>query len=86
MPVPSRPLPADGAYDPTALVAALAAAPSVHNTQPWRVRRIDGGLQLRADTRRRLPATDRTARELRISCGAGLLTCGCRWRRPATAR
>ncbi len=54
-------------------VEALTHAPSVHNTQPWRVRRIDRGLQLRTDRRRRLPATDGDAREMRLSCGAALL-------------
>jgi hypothetical protein len=66
-------MPVDGVFDPSALLVALAAAPSLHNTQPWRVRRIDRGLQLRAHMRRWLPATDPGARELRLSCGAGLL-------------
>lgn len=66
-------LPVGGPFDASALLVALTAAPSLHNTQPWRVRRIDGGLQLRANMRRWLPATDPGARELRLSCGAGLL-------------
>ncbi|MBN9102776.1 MULTISPECIES: nitroreductase family protein [unclassified Pseudonocardia] len=66
-------LPTDGPFDPAELLVALTAAPSLHNTQPWRVRRIDRGLQLRSDMRRWLPATDAGARELRLSCGAGLL-------------
>lgn len=60
-------------FDPDELAAALSAAPSVHNTQPWRIRRIDGGVQLRAERRRWLPGTDSSAREMRLSCGAGLL-------------
>lgn len=59
--------------DRTEIVAALAAAPSVHNSQPWRIRMIDNGVELHADLGRWLHATDRSARELRISCGAGLL-------------
>ncbi len=69
---PPGPVP-PGEFDVAALVEALTAAPSLHNTQPWRVRRIDRGLQLRANLRRWLPATDVGGRELRLSCGAGLL-------------
>lgn len=47
-------------------------APSVHNSQPWRWVVRDTGLQLWADPCRRMPATDRLARELMLSCGAVL--------------
>lgn len=56
------------------LVAAAAAAPSVHNTQPWRFRvRDTGALELRADFDRRLETIDPRCRGLLISCGAALL-------------
>lgn len=55
--------------------AAVAAtlAPSVHNTQPWRLR-IDGPrLDVRADFTRRLPVLDPTGRQLMISCGGAIM-------------
>ncbi|GAB1639939.1 Acg family FMN-binding oxidoreductase [Krasilnikovia sp. MM14-A1259] len=64
------------------LVGAAVRAPSVHNTQPWRfVHRPDGGVELWADPRRRLPIVDPAGRELIISCGAALATLmlGVRW-------
>ncbi|MBC7303746.1 MAG: hypothetical protein H5T78_22705 [Nocardia sp.] len=52
---------------------ALAVwAPSVHNTQPWRWRVQPGRVDLFADFRRQLPATDPQARALLVSCGAAL--------------
>lgn len=51
------------------LVAQAALAPSVHNTQPARWARVDGGLWLRADAGRRLPASDPQGRDLRLSLG-----------------
>lgn len=48
-------------------------APSSHNTQPWRFR-VDGGrVDVLADRRRSLPASDPDDRELTIACGAALL-------------
>jgi nitroreductase len=47
-------------------------APSLHNSQPWRWRMWDGAAQLYLDLGRRLPAADPDARELVLSCGAGL--------------
>ncbi|PUA79334.1 Acg family FMN-binding oxidoreductase [Nocardioides currus] len=54
------------------IVELATLAPSVHNTQPWRWRAADDRLELRADRRQQLPATDPTGRDLVISCGAAL--------------
>lgn len=56
------------------LVATATRAPSVHNTQPWRFRFVDGAMELRADPSRGLRVADPAARELIISCGAALFT------------
>lgn len=68
--------PASAADGHAALMAAVEiarAAPSVHNTQPWRWRLGDGSsLQLRADRRRQLPVADPEGRLLTQSCGAAL--------------
>ncbi len=48
-------------------------APSVHNTQPWKMT-LDGPvLSLFADYDRQLPVLDPTSRQLTISCGCALL-------------
>jgi nitroreductase len=52
--------------------AAAGAAPSIHNTQPWRWRVHPDGLDLYAERDRQLVATDPDGRMLTISCGAGL--------------
>ncbi|MEV3985985.1 hypothetical protein [Nonomuraea sp. NPDC049758] len=55
------------------IVAAAGAAPSVHNTQPWRFRRLDDTtMELYADLDRLLAVTDPLGRGLGISCGAAL--------------
>ncbi|GAA2319302.1 nitroreductase [Nonomuraea roseoviolacea subsp. roseoviolacea] len=55
------------------LVAAAVAAPSVHNSQPWRFRRVDDAtLDLYADLDRLLAVTDPLGRGLGVSCGAAL--------------
>ena len=56
----------------TFLVSTAGRAPSLHNTQPWRFRVHENGLDLYADRDRRLPAIDPDGREMLISCGAAL--------------
>jgi hypothetical protein len=52
---------------------AATAAPSIHNTQPWRFRPRADGIDLFADSWRRLDVIDPRGRELFISLGAALL-------------
>ncbi|PVZ06266.1 Acg family FMN-binding oxidoreductase [Actinomycetospora cinnamomea] len=54
------------------LLAAGAAAPSSHNTQPWRLRWHDGAVEVHGDPDRALAAADPDGRELRMACGAAL--------------
>lgn len=58
--------------DTRAVLTTASLAPSVHNTQPWRFRLLPDRIELHADLSRALPATDPSARELRLSCGAAL--------------
>ncbi len=53
-------------------VMLAGRAPSLHNSQPWRWVVEGARLQLWADPRRLMPATDRSGRELILSCGAVL--------------
>lgn len=57
------------------LLAAAVAAPSMHNTQPWRFRIREPGrvIELRADPARTLPVADTDGRAAHIACGAALL-------------
>src|ERR1700709_2665583 len=48
-------------------------APSVHNTQPWRLHIASGELQMYLDPSRQLQALDPTGRQLVISCGCALM-------------
>jgi hypothetical protein len=48
-------------------------APSVHNTQPWRLELRPNELRLFADETRRLRVLDPTGRQMTISCGCALL-------------
>ncbi|HEU5270618.1 MAG TPA: hypothetical protein VFU36_11895 [Jatrophihabitans sp.] len=48
-------------------------APSVHNSQPWRLHLAEDRLDLHADLARQLAVLDPTARQLYISCGCALL-------------
>ncbi|WP_030274099.1 Acg family FMN-binding oxidoreductase, partial [Streptomyces sp. NRRL B-24484] len=58
-----------------ALAAAGGAAPSLHNSQPWRFRPSADRrrLEVYADYRRAVPVTDPDGRALHISIGAALL-------------
>jgi nitroreductase len=54
------------------IARAAHQAPSIHNTQPWRLRARDLGMDVDEDRSRRLPGTDPLGRESVISCGAAL--------------
>ncbi|MEU4805151.1 nitroreductase family protein [Actinosynnema sp. NPDC023587] len=56
------------------VLETASLAPSVHNSQPWRFLLRPDRIELHADPDRALPATDPGGRELRVSCGAALLT------------
>jgi nitroreductase len=58
--------------DMHAVLTTAALAPSVLNSQPWRFRLLPDRIELHADRRRALTATDPEGRELRLSCGAAL--------------
>ena len=47
-------------------------APSIFNSQPWRWRHRDGGLELWADWSRQLMVADPAGQSLLVSCGAAL--------------
>jgi nitroreductase len=47
-------------------------APSIHNSQPWVFVVSEQSIDLYADRRRWLPATDADERDLMLSCGAAL--------------
>jgi len=57
------------------LLRAAVAAPSMHNTQPWRfrVRHAASTIELRADPERMLPVGDPRGRAVHIACGAAVL-------------
>ncbi|GAA2570102.1 nitroreductase [Pseudonocardia hydrocarbonoxydans] len=71
--LPTLPVPLPG-IDRVTAATVLAHAPSVHGTRPWRLETHGTGLALRTDPRQRLLATDPDSRDLRLSCGAALLT------------
>lgn len=56
------------------MIEQAAAAPSSHNTQPWRFHAGGASIVLCADRTRALPVNDPCDRELTISCGAALLS------------
>lgn len=55
------------------LLAAATAAPSLHNSQPWRFSVTGAVLDLLADPSRQLRRADPDGRALHVSCGAALL-------------
>jgi nitroreductase len=57
-----------------ALLRAAVAAPSLHNTQPWRfaVRAASATIEVYADPARGLPVADPHGRAVHIACGAAL--------------
>ena len=55
------------------LAEAARRAPSIHNSQPWRLRRISHGIEIFEDLSRSLPVIDPTGRDRLISCGAAVL-------------
>lgn len=55
-----------------ALLAATAA-PSLHNSQPWRFHCTPSAIELHADRSRALEVADPEHRELMLACGAALL-------------
>lgn len=52
-------------------------APSVHNTQPWRLVLGPDRLEVHADWSRWLPVLDGRGRQLLLSCGCALLNARC---------
>jgi nitroreductase len=65
----------DGVLTPVtrAWLRSALAAPSIHNTQPWRFRVTGRHIDVFADHSRRLRVVDPRGRELLISVGAALL-------------
>jgi nitroreductase len=58
----------------TRCVRTAALAPSLHNSQPWRFRLTDGGIEVYADRTRQLEVLDPSGRELLVSVGAAVFT------------
>ncbi len=67
----------------TDCVATAMAAPSIHNSQPWRFRIRAGGIDVFADQRRRLEVIDPAGRELLVSVGAAVFNLRLAMRRQA---
>jgi hypothetical protein len=53
-------------------LVAAAAAPSIHNTQPWLFRPRGGVIDVLVDRRRRLAVADPDGREMHVSVGAAV--------------
>jgi nitroreductase len=58
--------------DPLALVSAAILAANPHNTQPWLFHVSDSRIDLYADTKRQIGATDPFLREMHIGLGCAL--------------
>lgn len=71
-PLGSAPVPSLSAEEVARLAAVMGRAPSVHNTQPWKLRAAGSALELLADPSRQLRRTDPAGREMLLSCGAAL--------------
>ncbi len=54
------------------LIGAASAAPSIHNTQPWRFRASGDVIEVHGDPDRMLWVADPRGRALHLSCGAAL--------------
>jgi nitroreductase len=48
-------------------------APSIHNSQPWRLGALPAGIAVREDLSRSLPVIDPVGRDRLVSCGAAVL-------------
>ena len=57
-------------------LVAAAAAPSIHNTQPWLFRPRGGVVDVLVDRRRRLAVADPDGREMNVSVGAAVFNLG----------
>jgi hypothetical protein len=65
------------AKDVEVLLAAAVAAPSMHNTQPWRFEVEGHVIDIYLDGSRTLPAEDPTGRAMRIAAGAATFNLRC---------
>ena len=65
------------AKDVDVLLAAAVAAPSMHNTQPWRFEIEGHVIDVFLDGSRTLPAEDSTGRAMRIAAGAATFNLRC---------
>jgi hypothetical protein len=61
-----------GEADLVPAAEAAIRAPSLHNTQPWRFRLRDGGIEVLLDPGRRLEVADRTGWAARLAGGAAV--------------